>query len=398
MAKSSQAFRGNRVAAYDSKYTGEEPTWDPGLSDEALAKEYHRMFRFYGYYLGAKELAPDLHAWMKAKGGYTADQISLFKEFPVWCVSETAGKLARCLNRGMPEDRIKAVVGEDPTAFVRNAVEEAFKTLSSQYNTPAVAENALETTTQSAKAVSPVVLLEKKLRGTVGLALDELTDTWMKSGDTAEPIKMASLLAAHNVPGMGTSIVEQFVKKIMKEFIGARDKTCDELVEGYSYLSKKGLNNRIKACEIMLDDLVKVSHSIKALRKPRVKKPTSAEKQIAKLRFMKASADYGVSSVSPMSIPDSNKVFVFNTKNRVLTILVADSDKGLSVKGSTIRGYDEKASTAIRLRKPNDILPEIISRTPKQIEKALGSLTTKPSKPNGRMNEQTVILRVFASR
>jgi hypothetical protein len=145
----------------------------------------------------------------------------------------------------------------------------------------------------------------------------------------------------------------------------------------------------------MLDQIAKITHAKKAERKPRVKKAKSAEKQVARLKFMQSSAEYGITSVSSLNIPGSQRVYVFNTKNRVLSCYTAASANGIEVKGSGFKNFSETDSFSIRLRKPNDILPSILAKTEKQIAKVTDTIKGKKNIPNGRINDQTVILRIF---
>jgi hypothetical protein len=42
-----------------------------------------------------------------------------------------------------------------------------------------------------------------------------------------------------------------------------------------------------------------------------------------------------------------------------------------------------------------DLLPKVLSATPKQFELLTKEITTKPSTPNGRINQDTIILKVL---
>jgi hypothetical protein len=48
-----------------------------------------------------------------------------------------------------------------------------------------------------------------------------------------------------------------------------------------------------------------------------------------------------------------------------------------------------------RLRKPDDVLPDVLSKTPRQIDTIFKALSTKVAIPNGRLNEDTIILRAL---
>jgi hypothetical protein len=111
------------------------------------------------------------------------------------------------------------------------------------------------------------------------------------------------------------------------------------------------------------------------------------------MNYLKSSPDYGVASVNPIKVVGSVKVYLFNEKYRKLTVLSTTSLSGLSVKGTTIRDYDEKNSFSMKIRKPEEILPIIVSKTDRQIANALKKLTTKKTSANGRVNDNTLILK-----
>lgn len=383
-------FRNNRVMAFDSKYTGEEPNWDlqNSWTDEEFNKEYNRLFGFYGYYLSSKDLKPDVIRFMKSSGKYTEEQIDKIMSFPDWVVSGTTGKLCRCLNKGLSSDRVKQITNTDILDIVHTDINKGI-------NFKQIYAVRDEDDTDKKPVVSIQERLEQKVMSTLGNEFDTMLDTWIGGDDKVLPLNISALLTKHSVSPMGLKFLTPRIEKLLTELTDAKEAKYEEVTEGYSYLSKKGLNFRIAACEDMLDQVVKITHAKKAERKPRVKKVKSAEKQVSRLKFMQASAEYSVKSVSPMSIPGAHRVYVFNTKNRVLTCYESASPVGLEVKGSAIKNFTDTASFNIRLRKPNDLLPDVLSKTSKQLDKAIDSIKAKKSVPNGRINDQTVILRIF---
>ena len=48
-----------------------------------------------------------------------------------------------------------------------------------------------------------------------------------------------------------------------------------------------------------------------------------------------------------------------------------------------------------KIRKPSEVLPVALGKTPNQINKMWGTLTTKTEVPNGRLNKETIILRAM---
>jgi hypothetical protein len=46
------------------------------------------------------------------------------------------------------------------------------------------------------------------------------------------------------------------------------------------------------------------------------------------------------------------------------------------------------------LRKPSDVISAVVTKTDKQLDKIIDALTTKRKEANGRINDQTLILKV----
>ena len=66
------------------------------------------------------------------------------------------------------------------------------------------------------------------------------------------------------------------------------------------------------------------------------------------------------------------------------------------MKGTSLQMTDPALTRVIRLRKPQEFLPIIQSKTQKQISVAYSQLTTKQSpRSDGRINKDTLIMRVF---
>ena len=58
-----------------------------------------------------------------------------------------------------------------------------------------------------------------------------------------------------------------------------------------------------------------------------------------------------------------------------------------------IKNFDKENSRTVKLRKPEIFIPIVISKTQNQINKEWKSLTTKTSSANGRINNETILLR-----
>ena len=67
---------------------------------------------------------------------------------------------------------------------------------------------------------------------------------------------------------------------------------------------------------------------------------------------------------------------------------------GLSVKGTTIIGFDETQSVQKTLRKPADQLKEFKKAGKVALRKFLDDIATTDTKLNGRCNPETILVKV----
>ena len=133
----------------------------------------------------------------------------------------------------------------------------------------------------------------------------------------------------------------------------------------------------------------------KATRKTRAKKAPSKDKLIAKLKYKESEPSLGLASINPISVLDASTLWVYNTKNRKLIKYVADPlIKVLSVKGTTITGFDEANTVQKTVRKP-EVLKGAGKLARTKFDKLFDELTTTETKANGRLNDHCILVRVF---
>jgi hypothetical protein len=98
----------------------------------------------------------------------------------------------------------------------------------------------------------------------------------------------------------------------------------------------------------------------------------------------------------------ASELWVFNVKTRKLGKYVAANidpkgmareGTGLSIKGTTIEGFDENLSVQKTLRKPEEQLKDFKAAGKVKLRKYLEEIATTETKLNGRINIDTVILK-----
>ena len=382
------AFRNGRVVATEARFTGEEPTWEN--ADKWDVKKLHaerdRALRFYNYYLTNGEAKLSLLQWMTTPdGGYSGKDISMVESAPDFAPDNTSGKLCRCILRGMPAD--DAMIGK-----IRASIDTCL-------NDVRTGRFDRKNPTAKPATATPQISMAERIRAKVSRTvlqdLEVELDQWLVTASGNDAPDMHKLLDKHDCPPQGIYIIEAWIDKKLNEFNDVLKGEDAQLVEAYKLYPTKQVKEWVAMLTSMKCGLTTYVAAKKALRKPRAKRTKPAEKQVTRVKYLTASKEYNVTSISPVLIVGAKHVWLFNTKYRLLQYYQADGPAGLSVKGTSIKGWNTTASYRIALRKPDQVLPAIVSKTYLQIQREIDKLTTKAGKPNGRLNEETVILRAM---
>lgn len=139
------------------------------------------------------------------------------------------------------------------------------------------------------------------------------------------------------------------------------------------------------------DAAFSLAANAKVIRKRRAKKPVTAESLTKKFQYKKEDTALQLVSISPADLIGASEAFVYNTEKRILTHYVGE----LTVKGTTIVGFDETKSVSKRIRKPEVTIKELKNSSKLQSRKVIEKLTTKPMTVNGRTNGDVVLMKVY---
>ena len=177
----------------------------------------------------------------------------------------------------------------------------------------------------------------------------------------------------------------------------------DQIKEAYGHIKKSEFKKIISALEDLLEACDFVIESSKATRKTRKPKIKPATKIVEKVKYKKTDEKYKLASVDPANIVGAATLWVFNTKTRKLGKYVAAevdptgadrAGSGLSVKGTTVTGFDESLSIQKTIRKPEEVLKQFKSAGKVKLRKFLDEINTTDTKLNGRLNPDTILLKV----
>jgi hypothetical protein len=159
------------------------------------------------------------------------------------------------------------------------------------------------------------------------------------------------------------------------------------------------VRNIIKYIESVLSDLNAYISVKKASKAPRQRKAVPVEKIVAKLKYLKTFKDtpnkLDLVSISPVKLHGACEAWVYDTAKRKLHHYIADDySKAFTVKGNTLLGFDTAKSEVKTLRKPAEQLKEIMGSKP-AARKYFNDIKAVGTSPNGRFNEQMIILKAF---
>lgn len=205
-------------------------------------------------------------------------------------------------------------------------------------------------------------------------------------------VDLAAYMKANQVPAAVAKLIPDFYQSMKQELAEALEGKCDQLREAYSYLKKTELRRFLKMVESFEEACKTQAVVAKVERKPRVRKEKPASVLAAKVKYLPEAKDLGLKSELPVKLVGASEAWVYNVKYKKLMVYRAD-DK-LSVKGTTIIGWDVAKSSAKTIRKPEQ-LKDMVGMTKRTLAQAYNALKTKEQTVNGRVNEDCLILKVF---
>jgi hypothetical protein len=189
--------------------------------------------------------------------------------------------------------------------------------------------------------------------------------------------------------------VRHVVARQQAEFQLAAEGSDAQLKEAYRAFSKAKLKKVLAFYDKLMADLDAYTQSKKVERKARVKKSPSKDKLVSKIKYLKEDKTLKITSINPVDIIGASKLWVYNTKTRKLYRYQAEELVGtLTVKGTTIVGYDEAKSVSKTIRKPAEVLAKFMKASKIQLRKFLDDINAVEARANGRINEDCVLLKV----
>lgn len=366
---------GRKSITLEERHVGSEVVdW---LQVKDMDKAVYETLRHYNYFYDLKDGVKWVATWMKKY--MTKEDLSNYLEAEPWRTSMTAAGLCKMHMNGAPFDANRL-------AWIKNKLQEAIT-----YGSL----NKKKVVTTTTTRMNPADIIKQRTSDFIA-EIEEVLDTWTKGvwldiENYSVYNELKKIDASSNV---AKAIVEYYTpfKDELNELL---QKKTPDLVEGYQTLTLVKKKELLKLITLIIDDAEKFMTSKKAVRKTRVVKPKSITQQVSKVLYLKESAEYKVTSVDPMSIVGASELYLFNVKYRTLIHVVTQSSSGFTLKGTTLQGIDVTNTSKKMLRKPDETLKELMGMTKAKSLQFFNTIKTSPSAFTGRINEETIILKVY---
>lgn len=346
-----------KVKTVDEVHIGTEPTL-VGTPDRASIID---AFNFYNYMYGIEQGKPWLMEFLK-KNSYPKDVVEGIRSAPSWRTSPTICWMARMMSNGTTFNI------DDRASFEEQLLENA------RYGVVAKEKNKVVADVQARmREMAEGVISD------IEAQLDLNDANW----------SLYNYLQRNAVAAPVASKVRAYYQRFVDE---VNDKD-PQIKEAYG----KKLAKWQKIYGGIVDDCARYTSNKKTVtvRKPRKTKAKPPSDLVKGVKYQKEFTPLKLVSVPPVNIIGAESVWLYNTKYKQLTLLTCAGPAGISVKGTTLVNFDADKSTQKTLRKPEDTIKEVMSAGKVAQRKIMPNLTTKASNASGRINADTIILRVL---
>ena len=364
----------------DTKYTGGEPEWRLQPESESRASALIAAFTWYNYHYDKKTVKELVIDWL-TRNDRQRDARD-FARVPESTIRNQTGWLCRMNTMGLD-------LNEHELLTVDTAITEHLRTV-----------RAIR---EVVKAAEPDAVarpnIQDRLRDKMVEAAGEIEgmydDMIVAGAKMSADFKPLLVLRGMNVaPQMVGEIAQHWKTRLaeLEEVVRGKDA---QLVEGYNNFGKLQVKNLVKFAEQVVADCGSYVQIKKVERKPRKKKPVSAEKLTARFKYLREFAELKLQSEPVTRLVNAQEAWLYETKKRKLIYVVADTHAGsFTVKGSSLIGFDPTNSVQKTLRKPAEQIKALLQGGVAQHRKYFKDIKATEIKFNGRGSENLILLKI----
>lgn len=352
----------------NKKYLGDEPEFDPKKTVEP--SEQTRAYNWYNVMCDIEEARDYLETYLKLKN--RNNDLKALKRVPNNYLPLTICWIARMLSRGakLPDKSIE---------FFESKFDEIVN-LSLEKEEP-----------QEKKEPVDKITIQDRIKEKISNTIGEI-EGFVDQKD--ELFDLYAYLQTNNFPAKYATSIAKYYEPIVEEMQLA----VDGEIEGYSSYSKKQLKSLQHFYNRLVDEANRYGSVQKKVRKTRSKKPQSIDKKLKHFKYKVEDQQLRLASIKPQDIVGAQELWCFNVQNKTLSVYRALDRAGLDIKRSAITKFDEKNSISKRIgRKTEEVIDKVLKGGKIIHRKLMDDISSAPSECNGRINPNTILLRVIKS-
>jgi hypothetical protein len=359
-----------RLTSIDERYVGDEPT----ISGTSSRSDLIHAYNWYNYFFDVDAAKGFVISYLKSKKA-NKTVLARVAQIDPNKLMNIGWNCRILLNGGNLPDDIKESFG--------NRLQELINAVKPK---KAIAE----------VSTKPVISVQERIANRAQELIADLEDQIdIFVIDGKNDFDPAAWFRSQSIKGPVSKKIADYYKPLYDEVFDAVEDRNENAVQYYKRWKKAKLKKYMEFIKSIISAAAVNVEATKLARKPRKKKVKPASQIVSKVSYKKEDTEYNIKSVEPKDIVGSQQVWLFNTKYRSLTVLYSMSATGLSVKGTTIIGFDDKSSETKVLRKPETYLPLILKESKNGLKKIMTDLKSKNKVAKGRLNNDVIILRTI---
>lgn len=373
----------------DAIYYGAEPNFsDIQPTEEDRNLTITLAFNWYSHFYGPAEAKEFILQYLDSKDTVKS---KIVRRVPENKVSPTTGFLARMSLRGL-------VLNDRETNRINDQIAKLISYVNGSDKVIKATEGLIKPERQNIQE------LMRERAGEASGEIDAIYDEFIAANcpkDFEIHKRVLSELDTRKILPQHVPTLIKSWERLKTEHIEATSGKDEQLVEGYQHYSKTQMKN----CLLIIDQIISALNAYIAIKQAtktktvRVRKPVPVEKTVSKLKYLKTFKDdvanIELISITPTKLHNSTEAYLYDTAKRKLIYLIADEySKCLTVKGSTVLGFDTTKSQSKTLRKPQEQLTAFMKLGKPAARKFFTDIKSVAAIPNGRTNDKLIILKV----
>lgn len=357
---------------------GGEPnpaTLNPASED--YISSFMHLTNWYSYEKGRKDAYKYHTEYIKK---YRPQDQKMFLVVEESDINTTFGWMCRIVNRGgkLTEDHQIRL-----TNYLDNLIELGKARANSEVAAPVMAPK------QNIISIQEATLL--KAQEFVGELEAEMDGVYFEDKE----FNLYNYMKARQIPAAYVNEVRSWASNKLTEYLEVSEGNDPQLKEGYSNFNKRKITALTKMFTAFVEDCDRYSTFKKANRKPRMAKEKTPSQQVKSIKYKTEDTELNLKSLPPAEIIGASQVWLYNTKTKKLSKYVSDSTKGIQAKGSAIQNWDPEQSKQKTLRKPAETIKLLMESGKIKLRNFLEDIKTKEQSVNGRINIDTIILKIL---